>query len=87
MLGNKYLKNVMVNVTEEGSEQYNVVANEIDKLCTITKTSWSLTASHVFDKARKISFGQGALIGAAVVGGAVAVKEIVSKHKKKKSEK
>lgn len=87
MLGNKYLKDVMVNVTEEGSEQYHVVANEIDKLCMVTQMGWSLTANHVFDKVRKISFGQGALIGAAAVGSAVAVKEIVTRHKEKRSKK
>ena len=87
MLGNKYLKDVMMKTTKEGYDQYNVVANEIDKLADITNMGWDLTASEVFDKVRKISFGQGALIGAAVVGGAVAVKEIISKHKKKKSEK
>jgi hypothetical protein len=86
MLGNKYLKDVMMKTTKEGYDQYNVVANEIDKLADITNMGWDLTASEVFDKVRKISFGQGALIGAAVVGGAVAVKEIISKRKKKKSE-
>lgn len=87
MLGNKYLKNARVDLTKEGSDQYHVAANEIDKLCQVTKIRWDMTVGDVFDKARMISFGQGALIGAAVVGGAVAVKEIVSKHKKKKSEK
>lgn len=82
MLGNKYLKNAMVNLTKEGSDQYHVAANELDKLCQVTEMRWDMIAGHVFDKARKISFGQGALIGAAVVGGAVAVKEIVSRHKK-----
>lgn len=85
MLGNKYLKNVTCKVTEEGHAQYTIVAEEIDKLAKITDMGWDLTASKVFDKVRRISFGQGALIGAAVVGSVVAIKEIVTKHKEKNS--
>ena len=87
MLGNKYLKNAMVQITEEGSDQYRIVADEVDKLAKITEMRWDVTAGHVFDKARKISFGQGAVVGAAVVGSVIAVKGLVARHKEKRSKK
>lgn len=87
MLGNHYLKNVELSTTKEGYEQFLVAAEEVKKLSEVTETGWDLFASFAIDKARRISFGQGALLGAAVVGSVVATKEIVAKRKAKRSKK
>ena len=81
MLGNKVLAKATMKVTEEGVKQFKVVADEMTKLSKISGQMWCLTEAKLFDKVRKISFGQGFVTGAAFTGIAAAVR----KHKKNKT--
>lgn len=63
MFGNKVLEKAAMKVTEEGAKQFSLVAEEISKLSNITGKYWCLTEAKLFDKVRKISFGQGFICG------------------------
>lgn len=87
MFGNKMLSKAVVKVSEEGAKQHALVRTEIDTLCKLTNQGWDLVASKMFDKARKISFGQGFVAGTALTGLVAAVNKIVKKDKPKTTDK
>lgn len=80
MFGNKALAKATMKVTEEGMKQFNLVTEEISKLANITGRYWCLTEAKLFDKVRKISFGQGFICGTALTG------IVAAKRNKKKTE-
>ena len=80
MFGNKVLAKATMKVTEEGVKQFNLVTEEISKLAKITGQYWCLTEAKLFDKVRKISFGQGFICGTALTG------IVVAARKRKKTE-
>lgn len=86
MLGNRMLNKAIIKVSEEGAKQHELVRNEIDKLCELTNESWDLVSTKVFDKARKISFGQGMVCGGALTGLVAAGRKFVKKQKPKTDE-
>ena len=86
MFGNRTLSKAIVKVSEEGAKQHQVVAAEIDKLCEITAQRWDLVSGVVFDKVRKISFGEGFICGTAFTGLAAAAHKIVKKRKEETDE-
>ena len=87
MLGNRMLSKAIIKVSEEGAKQHELVRNEIDKLCQLTNQGWDLVSSKMFDKARKISFGQGFVTGTALTGLVTAAHKIVKKDKPKTDDK
>ena len=42
--------------------------------------SWDLTANDLFDAVRKVSFVEGVLCGAAIVGGIIVVRKITKRE-------
>jgi hypothetical protein len=80
MLGNKVLAKTAMKVTEEGAKQFAIVTEEVTKLANVTGRYWCLTEAKLFDKVRKISFGQGFICGGVVTG------IVAAKHNKKKTE-
>lgn len=87
MFGNKMLSKAVVKVSEEGAKQHELVRNEIDKLCQLTNQGWDLVCSKTFDKARKISFGQGFVVGTALTGLAATASKLLKKDKPKTKDK
>lgn len=87
MFGNRMLSKAVIKVSEEGAKQHKLVKYEMDKLCQLTNQSWDLVTSKTFDKARKISFGQGMIAGMALTGFAVTVHNKIKKNKPKTDEK
>ena len=87
MFGNKMLSKAIIKVSEEGAKQHEVVKNELDKLCQLTNQGWDLVSSKMFDKARKISFGQGMLAGAGITGLVAAARNKLKKDKPKTDDK
>lgn len=87
MLGNRMLNKAIVKVSEEGAkQQHELVCNEIDKLCELTNHRWDLISGTLFDKVRKVSFGQGFVAGMALTGLVTAGCKIVKKRKPKTDE-
>ena len=86
MLGNKALSKAVLKVTEEGAKQFKLVADEIGKLSNITGQAWCLTSAKLFDKVRKISFGQGFIGGVAFTGIVSAVRKRKKKDETKTNE-
>ena len=87
MLGNKLLNKTTVKVSEEALKQQKLVIEEIGKLADLTNRGWDLVASELFDKVRKISFGEGFICGTAFAGLTVAASKVVKKRKSKTDEK
>lgn len=83
MLGNRILKKTSLGVTKEAYDQLQVVQKEIDTYCELTHTGWDLTQSELFDKVRKVCFGEGVVIGGVVVGLSVLVGNAITKRKSK----
>ena len=81
MLGNRTLENSIITLDSEGKEQYDIVANEISKLARISKMSWDLTSSRLFDKTRWVCFGEGVIFSIVVLGGVYTIKKMIIKHK------
>ena len=72
MLGNKVLAKATMKATEEVSKQFGVITEELNKLANITGKNWCLTEAKLFNKVRKISFGQGFICGTAITGIVIA---------------
>lgn len=87
MFGNRMLSKAIVKVSEEGAKQHELVKNEIDKLCQLTNQGWDLVTSKMFDRARKISFGQGVIAGTALTGFVVTMRNKIKKDKPKTDDK
>ena len=83
MFGNRMLSKVTIKASEEGVKQHKIVVEELGKLAELTNQGWDLVSSELFDKARKISFGEGVICGTALTGVVVAAHEIVKKRKSK----
>lgn len=81
MLGNRTLENSIITLDSEGKEQYDIVTNEISKLARISKMSWDLTSSRLFDKTRWVCFGEGVIFSIVVLGGVYTIKKMIIKHK------
>ena len=87
MLGNRMLSKAVIKVSEEGAKQHDLVRKEIDTLCKLTNQGWDLVTSKMFDKARKISFGQGFVAGTALTGLVAAARKNMKKDKPKTDDK
>ena len=81
MLGNRTLENSIVELNTEAQYQYDIVRNEIAKLVGVSKMSWDLVSSRLFDKTRWVCFGEGVIFSIVVFGGAYAINKMVVKHK------
>jgi len=86
MLGEKLLRNSTCIISDDAHKQYVTVAEEIRKLCSLTHMSWDLTDSELFNAVRKISFMEGVVCGAMIVGGIVVARKII-KYESQRSEK
>lgn len=64
MYGNTYLKNVKMNVTEEGFKAHEVAKKAINDLANATGRGWHLTTDNAFRHARVKSFMEGGLVAA-----------------------
>lgn len=85
MLGQRMLNNARISISDDAHNQYMVVSDEIKKLCKLTHMSWDLTATDLFNAVRKVSFVEGAICGAAIVGAVIMARKI-TKHNPKRSE-
>lgn len=81
MLGNRALKNSIIELNAETLEQYDIVKNEVAKLVGVSKMSWDLVSSRLFDKTRWVCFGEGIIFSIVVFGGAYAINKMVVTHK------
>ena len=86
MLGNRMLSKAIIKTSEEGAKQHELVRNEIGKLCELTHQGWDLVSSELFDKVRKISFGEGFVCGTAFTGLVAAAHKLIKKHKPETNE-
>lgn len=80
MFGEKLLTKSKMSLDEAGYEQFNIVQDEIKKLCDNTTIGWDLVTSDLFDKVRKTCFAEGMIYGAAIVTVGVAVGVTIAKH-------
>lgn len=76
MLGQKLLDNSRMHMSDDAAQQYLVVKEEITKLCNLTHMGWSLTGNELFDAVRKVSFVEGAVFGAALLGLVISIRKI-----------
>lgn len=76
MLGQRLLDNARVSLGDVAHQQYVVTNEEIKKLCELTHMGWDLTSSDLFDAVRKISFAEGAIFGAALLGLVISIRKI-----------
>lgn len=86
MLGQKLLTHASCTISDDAHKQYVVVAEEIKKLCELTHMSWDLTASDLFNAVRKVSFVEGAICGAALVGTFIVARKIARLETKRGEE-
>lgn len=91
MFGERFLRASKIKLSEEAAAQHALVNEERIKLCELTNSEWCLTYGETFDKARWISFFQGAGIGIAgcVIGkiGYDAVRKLRDRKKEQEKEK
>ena len=76
MLGQKLLDNARFHISNDAQQQYTVVCEEIKKLCELSRMGWDLTSSDLFDAVRKVSFVEGAVFGAALLGLVISIRKI-----------
>lgn len=76
MLGQRLLDNARFHISNDAQQQYAVVCGEIQKLCDLSHMSWDLTSSDLFDAVRKVSFVEGAIFGAALLGLVISIRKI-----------
>lgn len=76
MLGQRLLNNARFHISNDAQQQYAVVCDEIQKLCNLTHMGWSLTGNELFDAVRKVSFVEGAVFGAALLGLVISIRKI-----------
>ena len=81
MFGNRVLSKGVLKTTEEGVKQFKLLTEELTKLSKISGKAWCLTEAKLFDKVRRISFGQGAVFGAAATGIITAIRKRKKKDK------
>ena len=76
MLGQKLLDNSTVRLDDVAHQQYVVVNEEIKKLCDLSHMGWDLTGHDLFETVRKVSFVEGAVFGAALLGLVISIRKI-----------
>ena len=76
MLGQRLLDNSRFHISNDAQQQYAVVCEEIKKLCELSHMGWDLTSSDLFDAVRKVSFVEGAVFGAALLGLVISIRKI-----------
>jgi hypothetical protein len=86
MLGNRTLTKTTLSVSQEAYDQLKVVQKEIDTYCKLTNTGWDLTQGELFDKVRKICFGEGVVVGGIIIGVTALVGNAIAKRKSRKKD-
>lgn len=76
MLGQRLLDNARFHINNDAQQQYVVVCEEIKKLCEMSHMGWDLTSSALFDAVRKVSFVEGTIFGAALLGLVISIRKI-----------
>ncbi len=70
------LDTARISISDNAHQQYVVVHEDIKKLCELTHMGWDLTSIDLFDAVRKVSFAEGVICGAALIGVVVMVRKI-----------
>ena len=86
MLGQKLLDGARISVSDDVRVQYEIVRGELKKLCELSHMSWDLTSSSLFDAVHRVSFVEGVVCGAAIVGGIIMARKITKREPKQSEE-
>lgn len=73
-----------VKLDEESFSQYEVVGNDIDKLCELTNDDWGLIHDRWFCEVRHLCFIAGGLFGVILSSGFYLGTKVIKKIRKPK---